>query len=42
MFDYLNDMEFLTALDKLNIKTHYAKIILLSFDENLLERYKVA
>lgn len=33
MFDYLNDMEFLTALDKLNIKTHYAKIILLSFDE---------
>ena len=33
MFDYLNDMDFLIALDKLNIKTHYAKIILLSFDE---------
>ena len=32
-FDYLNDMDFLIALDKLNIKTHYAKIILLSFDE---------
>lgn len=33
MFEYLNDMDFLTKLDKLNIRTHYAKIILLSFDE---------
>ena len=33
MFDYLNDMEFLKALDKMNLRTHYAKIILLSFDE---------
>lgn len=42
MFDYLNDMEFLTALDKLNIKTHYAKIICFLSMKNLLERYKVA
>lgn len=27
------DIDFLTALDKLNIKTHYAKIVLLDFDE---------
>ena len=33
MFEYLNDMNFLTALDKLRIKSHYAKIVLLSFDE---------
>lgn len=33
MFEYLNDMEFLKALDKLNLRTHYAKIILLSFNE---------
>lgn len=33
MFEYLNDMEFLTQLDKLNMRTQYAKIILLSFDE---------
>lgn len=33
MFDYLNDIEFLQQLDKLNLRTHYAKIILLSFDE---------
>ena len=33
MFEYLNDMDFLMKLDKLNIRTHYAKIILLSFDE---------
>lgn len=31
MFEYLNDMDFLMKLDKLNIRTHYAKIILLSF-----------
>lgn len=33
MFEYLNDIEFLQQLDKLNLRTHYAKIILLSFDE---------
>ena len=33
MFEYLNDMNFLTALDKLRIKSHYAKIVLLCFDE---------
>lgn len=33
MFEYMNDMGFLTALDKLRIKSHYAKIVLLSFDE---------
>ncbi len=33
MFEYLNDMEFLTKLDKANLRTHYVKIILLSFDE---------
>lgn len=33
MFEYLNDMEFLTKLDKLHLRTQYAKIILLSFDE---------
>lgn len=33
MFEYLNDMNFLTALDKLHLRTQYAKIILLSFDE---------
>ena len=33
MFDYLNDMDFLVALDKTNIKVHYAKLVLLSFDE---------
>ena len=33
MFEYINDMDFLTALDKLRIKSHYAKIVLLSFDE---------
>lgn len=33
MFDYLNDLDFLTALDKLHLRTQYAKIILLSFDE---------
>ena len=33
MFEYLNDMNFLTALDKLRIKSHYAKIVLMSFDE---------
>nr|DAL81305.1 MAG TPA: hypothetical protein [Bacteriophage sp.] len=33
MYEYLNDMEFLMKLDKLNVRTHYAKIVLLSFDE---------
>lgn len=33
MFEYLNDMEFLQKIDKLNVRVQYAKIILLSFDE---------
>lgn len=33
MFEYLNDIEFLQALDKQQLRTHYAKITLLSFDE---------
>lgn len=33
MFEYLNDMEFLTQLDKLHLHVQYAKLILLSFDE---------
>lgn len=33
MFEYLNDLDFLMKLDKLNLRTQYAKIILLSFDE---------
>lgn len=33
MYEYLNDMDFLMKLDKLNLRTQYAKIILLSFDE---------
>lgn len=33
VFEYLNDMDFLMKLDKLNLRTHYAKITLLSFDE---------
>lgn len=33
MFEYLNDMEFLMKLDKLNMRVQYAKILLLSFDE---------
>lgn len=33
MFSYLDDLEFLMKLDKLNLRTQYAKIILLSFDE---------
>lgn len=33
MFEYLNDIEFLQALDKLQLRTHYAKIILLTFNE---------
>lgn len=33
MFEYMNDTDFLKALDKQNARTHYAKIILLSFDE---------
>lgn len=33
MFEYLDDLEFLMALDKLNVRTHYAKLVLLSFDE---------
>lgn len=33
MFEYLNDIEFLQALDKQQLRTHYARITLLSFDE---------
>lgn len=33
MFEYLSDMNFLMALDKLHLRTQYAKIILLTFDE---------
>lgn len=33
MYEYLNDMEFLQALDKLQLRTHYVRIVLLSFDE---------
>lgn len=37
MFEYLNDIEFLQKLDKITLKIHYAKIILLSFDEKPLK-----
>lgn len=33
MFEYLNDMDFLTQLDKLHMRVQYAKIILLSFQD---------
>lgn len=33
MFEYLNDMDFLTQLDKLHMNVQYAKIILLSFKD---------
>lgn len=33
MYEYLDDIEFLKELDKLNLRVHYVKIILLSFDE---------
>lgn len=33
MFDYLNDMDFLQKLDKLHMRTQYAKIVLLSFKD---------
>lgn len=33
MFEYLNDMNFLTQLDKLHMRVQYAKIILLSFKD---------
>lgn len=33
MFEYLDDIEFLKKLDKLNIRVQYARIILLQFDE---------
>lgn len=33
MFDYLEDLDFLMKLDNLHLRTQYAKIILLSFDE---------
>ena len=32
--NYLNDKEFLTALDKTRVKIQYAKIVLLDYDEN--------
>lgn len=33
MFEYLNDIDFLTQLDKLHMRVQYAKIILLSFKD---------
>lgn len=33
MFEYLNNMDFLTQLDKLHMRVQYAKIILLSFKD---------
>ena len=33
MFEYLNDMDFLTQLDKLHMRVQYAKIMLLSFKD---------
>lgn len=33
MFEYLNDMDFLTQLDKLHMRVQYAKIIPLSFKD---------
>ena len=33
MFKYLDDMDFLTQLDKLHMQVQYAKIILLSFKD---------
>lgn len=33
MFEYLNDMDFLTQLDKMHMRVQYAKIILLSFKD---------
>lgn len=33
MFEYLNDMDFLTQLDKLHMRVQYAKVILLSFKD---------
>lgn len=35
--NYLRDLEFLQNLEKENLKVHYAKIILLSFDEKPLK-----
>lgn len=37
MFEYLNDINFLQELDKQQLRTHYAKIILLSFDEKIIK-----
>lgn len=34
MFEYLNDIEFLQKLDKLNLRVTYAKLVLLTFDES--------
>ena len=33
MYEYLDDRDFLIALDKLNLREHYAKLVLLSWDE---------
>lgn len=35
MFGYLNDMDFLQKLDKLHMRTQYAKIVLLSFKDEI-------
>lgn len=36
MFEYLNDMDFLAQLDKMHLRTQYAKIQLLNFNEEPL------
>lgn len=35
MYEYLYDYEFLTALDEFKLRTQYAKIVLLSFEDEL-------
>ena len=33
MYEYMNDLDFLMKLDKAHLRTHYARLTLLSFDE---------
>lgn len=33
MFEYINDNDFMAKVDKAHLRTHYAKIVLLTFDE---------
>lgn len=37
MYEYLNDQQFLLALDKLKIRIKYAKIVLLDFQEQVIK-----